>query len=140
MGQMEIKGDFIVKGSYIDIHDNEVVNLSVDKAQVKIGENDNIVNEPTQSELPDVLKSEKALALWKRAQDAGWIDEGFRPLVSRTKAALLAERMSGLLGIQNKWKVFESLWGRNNMRGDYNDALGQKQSLAFQDKLKSILC
>lgn len=137
---MEIKGDFIVRGSYIDIHDNEVVNLSVDKAQVKIGENDNIVNEPTQSELPDVLKSEKALALWKRAQDAGWIDEGFRPLVSRTKAALLAERMSGLLGIQNKWKVFESLWGRNNMRGDYNDALGQKQSLAFQDKLKSILC
>ncbi|MBQ6063755.1 MAG: hypothetical protein IJK87_09025 [Prevotella sp.] len=137
---MEIKGDFIVRGSYIDIHDNEVVNLSVDKAQVKIGENDNIVNEPTQSELPDVLKSEKALVLWKKAQDAGWIDERFHPLVSRTKAALLAERMSGLLGIQNKWKVFESLWGRNNMRGDYNDALGQKQSLAFQDKLKSILC
>ena len=137
---MEIKGDFIVRGSYIDIHDNEVVNLSVDKAQVKIGENDNIVNEPTQSELPDVLKSEKALVLWKKAQDAGWIDERFHPLVSRTKAALLAERMSGLLGIQNKWKVFESLWSRNNMRGDYNDALGQKQSLAFQDKLKSILC
>jgi hypothetical protein len=79
------------------------------------------------------------LALWKRAQDAGWIDEGFSPLVSRTKAALLAERMSGLLGIQNKWKVFESLWSRNNMRGDYNDALGQKQSLVFQDKLKNIL-
>ena len=42
---MEIKGDFIVKGSYIDIHDNEVVNLSVDKAQVKIGENGNTGNE-----------------------------------------------------------------------------------------------
>jgi hypothetical protein len=136
---MEIKGDFIVKGSYIDIHDNEVVNLSVDKAQVKIGENGKSGNEAAQSELPDVLKSEKALVLWKKAQDAGWIDEGFRPLVSRTKAALLAERMSGLLGIQNKWKVFESLWSRNNMRGDYNDALGQKQSLVFQDKLKNIL-
>ena len=137
---MEIKGDFIVRGSYIDIHDNKVVNLNVDKAQVKVGENGNTGNENDKGELPDVLKSEKALALWKRAQDAGWIDEGFHPLVSRTKAALLAERMSGLLGIQNKWKVFESLWSRNNMRGDYNDALGQKQSLAFQDKLKSILC
>lgn len=136
---MEIKGDFIVKGSYIDIHDNEVVNLSVDKAQVKIGENGKSGNEAAKGELPDVLKSEKALVLWKKAQDAGWIDEGFRPLVSRTKAALLAERMSGLLGIQNKWKVFESLWSRNNMRGDYNDALGQKQSLVFQDKLKNIL-
>ena len=136
---MEIKGDFIVKGSYIDIHDNEVVNLSVDKAQVKIGENGSMGNGAAQGELPDVLKSEKALALWKRAQDAGWIDEGFRPLVSRTKSALLAERLSGLLGIQNKWKVFENLWERNNMRGDYNDALGQKQSLVFQDKLKNIL-
>lgn len=136
---MEIKGDFIVRGSYIDIHDNKVVNLNVDKALVKMEENGNTGNENDKSELPDVLKSEKALALWKKAQDAEWIDEGFHPLVSRTKAALLAERMSGLLGIQNKWKVFESLWGRNNMRGDYNDALGQKQSLAFQDKLKSIL-
>lgn len=136
---MEIKGDFIVRGSYIDIHDNEVVNLSVDKAQVKIGENDNTGNENDKGELPDVLKSEKAMALWKKAQDAGWIDERFHPLVSRTKAALLAERMSGLLGIQNKWKVFESLWSRNNMRGDYNDALNQKQSLVFQDKLKNIL-
>ena len=28
-----------VQGSYIDIHDNEVVNLSVDKGEVKIGDN-----------------------------------------------------------------------------------------------------
>lgn len=28
-----------VHGSYVDIHDNEVVNLSVDKGEVKIGDN-----------------------------------------------------------------------------------------------------
>ena len=28
-----------VQGSYIDIHDNEVVNLTVDKAQVRLGDN-----------------------------------------------------------------------------------------------------
>lgn len=33
---MEVKGNFIVHGSYIDIHDNEVVNLSVDKAKVMV--------------------------------------------------------------------------------------------------------
>ena len=27
-----------VQGSYVDIHDNEVVNLSVDKAQVRVGD------------------------------------------------------------------------------------------------------
>lgn len=135
---MEIKGDFIVKGSYIDIHGNEVVNLSVDKAHVKIGDNGDSGNECPDGDLPDVLKSERAMALWKRAQDAGWIDESFQPLVSRTKAALLADRMAGLLGIRNKWKVFETLWSRNNMRGDYNDAMDQKQTLAFQDKLRSV--
>lgn len=135
---MEIKGDFIVKGSYIDIHGNEVVNLSVDKAHVKIGDNGDKGNVCSNVDLPDVLKSERAMALWKRAQDAGWIDESYQPLVSRTKAALLADRMAGLLGIRNKWKVFETLWSRNNMRGDYNDAMDQKQTLAFQDKLRSV--
>lgn len=31
-----------VQGSYIDVHDNEVVNLSVDKAKVTINENENL--------------------------------------------------------------------------------------------------
>ena len=29
-----------VQGSYVDVHDNEVVNLSIDKATVKLNEND----------------------------------------------------------------------------------------------------
>ena len=37
---MEVKGNFIVHGSYIDIHDNEVVNLSVDKGQVQVNGKD----------------------------------------------------------------------------------------------------
>lgn len=31
-----------VQGSYVDVHDNEVVNLSIDKATVKLNENDNL--------------------------------------------------------------------------------------------------
>ena len=31
-----------VRGSYVDVHDNEVVNLSIDKATVKLNENDNL--------------------------------------------------------------------------------------------------
>ena len=31
-----------MQGSYVDVHDNEVVNLSIDKATVKLNENDNL--------------------------------------------------------------------------------------------------
>ena len=34
-----------VQGSYIDVHDNEVVNLSVDKAEVRMGDNGRQVDE-----------------------------------------------------------------------------------------------
>ena len=67
-------------------HDNEVVNLSVDKGEVHLGD-------------------------------------------------MLARR----LGIANKWKFFEKLWHRNNMRSDYNTALDQRKSLEFQERLKHIL-
>ena len=43
-------------------------------------------------------------------QDAGYVDENFQPLVSRTQAALLANVMAKTLKIQKKWKVFETLY------------------------------
>ena len=66
------------------------------------------------------------------------MDEHYQPLLSRTQAALLADAMAERLGIKEKWKVFEGLWNRNNMRGDYTRAMNQRQSLGFQDKLKRL--
>jgi hypothetical protein len=88
--------------------------------------------------LPDVLATEAAMALWRKAQDAGYIDENYQPLLPRPKAALLADKMASLLGIRNKWQIFGSLWNRNNMRSDYNRALAQHQTLEFQDLLKQV--
>ena len=89
--------------------------------------------------MPDVLASEEAMRLWDAAREAGWVDEHYQPLVSRTKAAVLADHMAGMLGIGNKWKVFEKFWKRNNMRGDYNDALDQQQYGKFLDIIKKII-
>ena len=89
--------------------------------------------------LPDVLATNEAMVLWKKVQDAGWIDANYQPLISRTQAALLADAMAERLGIKEKWKVFEALWNRKNMRGDYNDALNQRQTLDFRNKLKRVL-
>ena len=121
-----------VQGSYIDVHDNENVYLSVDKAQVKVaGERQEV-----KGEIPQVLAESE---LWQRVMAAGLVDADGQPTVSRTEAALMADMLARRLDIRNKWKLFEQLWHRNNMRGDYNDALEQKKSLKFQERLKSIL-
>ena len=59
--------------------------------------------------LPDELASEKAMALWRKAQQAGYVDEHFQPLLSRTQAALLADAMAERLGIKEKWKVYSGV-------------------------------
>ena len=88
--------------------------------------------------LPEALSTEAAMTLWKKAQAAGWIDDNYQPLLSRTQAALLADAMAERLGIKEKWKVFETLWLRTKMYKDYYQALDQKQYLSFLDKLKQI--
>ena len=120
-------------GSYVDVHDNEVVNLSIDKVgTVKVADG----QQPSREDVvPEVLaKSE----LWERVKSEGLVDGSGQPTVSRPEAALLADMLAQRLGIANKWKVFERMWHRNNMRGDYNTALDQKKSLAFQEKLKKL--
>ena len=88
--------------------------------------------------LPDELATDKAMVLWRKAQQAGYVDENYQPLISRTQAALLADAMAERLGIKEKWKVFEALWNRKYMRSDYNLALTQQQSYDFQDELKQL--
>ena len=53
-------------------------------------------------ELPDVLRTPEAMALWQKAQQAGYVDARYQPLLSRTQAALLADAMAERLGIKEK--------------------------------------
>ena len=89
--------------------------------------------------LPAELSTNKAMVLWKKAQDAGIVDEHYQPLLSRTLSAVFAYEMAKRLEIRNKWSIFENLWHRKNMRSDYNTAQTQRQSLEFRDKLLKIL-
>ncbi len=88
--------------------------------------------------MPEALSTEKAMALWKKVQRAGYVDDNHQPLISRTQSALLADAMAERLGIREKWKVFEALWNRKNMYRDYYKALNLQQSLAFQDEIKKL--
>jgi hypothetical protein len=89
-------------------------------------------------ELPDELATDEAMALWRKAQQAGYVNKHYQPLLSRTQAALLADAMAERLGIKEKWKVFEALWHRRNMHKDFYLAFGQQQTSDFQDELKEL--
>ena len=90
------------------------------------------------STLPAALNTEKAKLLLKKAQDAGYLDTNYQPTISRTQSALLATAISIQLNIKHRWKVFETLWNRKNIRSDYSQALNQKNSLEFQEELKQL--
>ena len=47
--------------------------------------------EKSAGELPEELATDEAMALWRKAQQAGYVDEHYQPLLSRTQAALLAD-------------------------------------------------
>lgn len=128
-----VGNNIYVQGSYVDIHDNEVVNLSVDKAQVRVGDQQVLAQA---SDVPEVLADSEQ---WQKVMQAGLVDADGQPTVSRTEAAMIADMLAERLGIANKWKFFEQLWHRNNMRGDYNTALDQRKTLKFQERLKIIL-
>ena len=89
--------------------------------------------------LPEVLATDEAMTLWKKAQAAGWVDANYQPLISRTQSALLADAMAEKLGIRQKWKTFETLWNRKNMYRDYYQAQDQRKTLFFQDEIKKVL-
>ena len=121
-----------VQGNYVDVHDNEVVNLSIDKVGTMQ------MAESWQAQKTDIPKVLAESELWKQVMEAGLVNEQGQPTVSRPEAALLADMLASRLDIANKWKVFERMWNRKNMRNDYNTAMNQKKSLDFQERLKKI--
>ena len=117
-----------VQGNYVDVHDNEVVNLSIDKVGTLQVEEDE----------PACLHTEEANELWEIAKEEGWVDENLQPKgLSRPDAALLAARMAKVLGIEG-WVPFEQLWHRQNMRQDYAKTQYRKND-DFENTLKRKL-
>ena len=89
--------------------------------------------------LPDELATDEAMVLWRKAQQAGYVNEHYQPTGSRPEAAILAYEMARILGIEDKWKSFETLWNRRNMYRDYHTAINQKKSLKFRDKVRDAM-
>ena len=130
-----------VQGSYIDIHDNKNVYLSVDKAEVRMGQQ--VTSDKGEKQtLPEVLMTEKAKEMMIKLADADILTDQWEPRkLSGAERALVARALSDRLGIADVWQVFGSLWDEKpqTLRSYFNKAYGQRKSLQFQDRLKNIL-
>lgn len=127
-----------VQGNYVDIHDNKVVNLSIDK----VGTVHVQGNVQSTGDIPGKLRCPEAEELMEDLVDAGLLTEDWQPKgLSGSERGLLAREVCTSLGINDVWQVFGKLWNEKpeTLRSHLNKALDQKKSLLFQDKLKNIL-
>ena len=99
-------------------------------------------------ELPPRLSTERAMQMWQRLQEAGFIDDSYQPVgLSRAEAAVLADVMvflmstenERLMGVKGKWRPFEILWHRRNMRADHYRALQEGKEPELRVKFTTLL-
>lgn len=103
-----------VQGNYVDVHDNEVVNLTIEKATVNLQDD---AAETGHRALPDALATAEAMKYWKRLEEQGFVapDCQLLPETSRKQAMYIADVFSDKLKLKAKWKPFEQLWGISNL-------------------------
>lgn len=98
--------------------------------------------------LPPKLSTPKAMLIWQRLQQSGYIDDRYQPVnLSRTLSAVLADEIMMLLanendklmGIDDKWRPFELLWNRRNMRADHYRSLSQRKADRFRTDIQALL-
>ena len=51
-----------------------------------------------------------AQRMWAHAIEKGWMDDRWKPLISQTRAAILASVMGEGLNLAPQWPPFEQLW------------------------------
>ena len=76
---------------------------------------------------------------WKRLMKAKIINEDGQPTGSRTEAAIIADILLERMGKDHEWTLFEKMWGRKNMRIDFQDAQNLVKYNSVRMKIISVL-
>lgn len=75
---------------------------------------------------PAVLFTDKAVVLWEKLRAAGYVDDDYKPIVTRknsqNKFAVIASVMGGMLELEPLWKPFEEFWGIRNLTNKFSQA------------------
>lgn len=92
--------------------------------------------------VPDVFKTDEALALLTKLRQAGILDEADMPNgLSGAKKGVLAWLIAQRLGINDRWKAFEQFWNVNseNLRTNHYIGMNQQQMSHFIDNINNII-
>ena len=93
--------------------------------------------------LPAQLKSEKAKKILTGLVRIDVLDENFQPSSKLTcyTRGYLARRIADALEISNVWVFFGDFWHlkSSTLRSKYNDSLGMKKTLEFEDLIHDII-
>ncbi len=89
----------------------------------------------------NILKQPAAMVLWEKLQKAGIVDEHLMPTgkMSNTQLTIVAVEVCALLNLKFKWKWFEKLWNKKNLRGYNSRSLNQENSFLFREEIRQIL-
>lgn len=102
---------------------------------------DNRQNDDEQTpQLPPKLNTTEAMRIWKKAQEAGLVDEYYNFKLSNTQRADFAYMFSDKLNFSDKerWKHFEKFWNCANMAQDYLRFTEQKEYTSKHAKIKKL--
>lgn len=130
---MTMAGNTInVQGNYIDVHDNDVVNLNIDKGTVTMSDDRGMMEE-VEEKAAVLTENEEFMAIMKKAVAAGFCrKEGWQyRWTVKVEAAYFASVASQRFNLSSRrdhdgdlaisWKPFEALFGLKGLRLSYND-------------------
>lgn len=92
-------------------------------------------------ELPDILCTPEAEALFARLHAAGIVDAQWQPIdLSNAEKGTLAEYIAEKLKIRNKWKLFGNLWKMEpeTLRTSKARGLEQEKTWEFRGQLNAL--
>lgn len=106
----------------------------------KIDDNRQNDDDEQTPQLPPKLNTTEAMRIWKKAQEAGLVDEHYNFKLSNTQRADFAYMFSDKLNFSDKerWKHFEKFWNCANMAQDYLKFTGQKEYTNKHAKIKKL--
>lgn len=82
----------------------------------KIDDNRQNDDDEQTPQLPQKLNTTEAMRIWKKAQEAGLVDDNFQWTgENEAESALFAECFSKALNIRHKWKFFNRLWNISDL-------------------------
>jgi len=95
-----------------------------------------------QDNLPEELRTPKALELNEKLRKAGLVDELWKPQgLTGIEKGILVSEVAGILGIRKQWILFGTYWDEapQTLRSYLNKGMEQAGGGEFIDRLKEAL-